>query len=330
MKQLFDNYNGTAIYSYTLSSKNLEVEIVEYGARINALRFNGVNVALGYKSVWGSKESACYIGATVGRCANRIENARFVLNGKEYQVSNNENKNHLHGGIEGFDQKIFNVDYFDDQKIVLSYESKDGEEGYPGNLKLTVTYTIKDNDLIIDYDAISDKDTLFNPTCHTYFNFNGEEVCDCRDNEVYINATSYTVSNDKLIPTGEVQSVISTPLDFTKLKPLIKDIDEPMLIETKGYDHNFILDGEYAASVRSTLTNISMDLYTDLPCLQLYTGGFLQAKEGKTRAYDAFDGFCLEPQYAPNAINIESFKKPIIKAGEKVHHYIKYSFKTNN
>ena len=103
-----------------------------------------------------------------------------------------------------------------------------------------------------------------------------------------------------------------------------------MLIETKGYDHNFILDGEYAASVRSTLTNISMDLYTDLPCLQLYTGGFLQAKEGKTRAYDAFDGFCLEPQYAPNAINIESFKKPIIKAGEKVHHYIKYSFKTNN
>lgn len=330
MKKLFDNFNGKDIYTYTIKSDSLEVDVVEYGARINAIRFNGYDVALGYKSVKGSQESACYIGATVGRCANRIKDAKFIINGLEYNVSKNEKENHLHGGFEGFDQKIFNVERAADNKLVMSYFSKDLEEGYPGNFKLTVTFTVEQSSLLIEYKGISDKDTIFNPTSHVYFNFNGEQSLDCLDNELYINADKYSIVDSGLIPTGELKDVLNTPFDFRKIKAIKKDFDSPLLKSTRGYDHNFILNGEKAATVKNVKTGIIMDLYTDLPCMQLYTSGFLKAEEGKTHPYDQFGGFCLEPQYMPNAINMDIDKTPFIKANEEVYHYIKYDFTAIN
>ncbi len=326
MKKLYDEINGKQIYLYTLKDANVEVDICEAGARINALRVNGVDIALGFNSVSDYLKSGCYAGATIGRLVNRIANGRFNLNGKDYQLNTNSGKNHLHGGNEGFDKKLFSVVELTDNCIKMQYKSYDGEENYPGNLNFTVKFTVENNSLIIEYHAVSDKDTLWCPTNHTYFNLDGEQSGVCLNNLLRINANYYTPVDGGLIPTGNKTAVNGTPLDFLSLKRICEDINAEKLAATLGYDHNFILNDEHAAHAESEVTGIKMDFDTDMPCLQLYTGGQLNSVTGKSGIYNKYAGFCLEPQYCPNAINMHGFEKPILLKNKSKTHFIRLTF----
>lgn len=311
----------------TLKDGNIEAEIESVGARINALRVNGVDIVLGFNSVEDYIKSGCYAGATIGRVANRIAKGRFTLNGKEYRLNCNNGENHLHGGNEGFDKKPFTVLEQTDDSVTMEYLSADGEENYPGNLKFTVKFTVENNSLLMEYSAVSDKETLWCPTNHAYFNLDGESTGDCTQNILQINADEITLIDSGLIPTGAVAKVSKTAFDFRKAKPIGKDLHNVNLKATLGYDHNYILKSEYAAHVESEVTGIKMDVYTDMPCLQFYSGGQLNGVKGKSGSYNRYAGFCLEPQFCPNAINMQGFDKPIIKKGEVKTHYIKLALR---
>lgn len=326
MKKLYDKIDGKEVYLYTINSGNIEVDVCEVGARINALRINGVDIVLGFNSVEEYNKSGCYAGATIGRVANRIAKGRFTLNGKEYWLNVNNGENHLHGGNEGFDKKLFTVTEETDNSVTMEYVSADGEENYPGNLKFTVKFTVENNALLMEYTAVSDKDTLWCPTNHAYFNLDGESRGDCLKNILQINADKYTPVDSGLIPMGEEVTIKSTPFDFTKLKRIGENIESEELKMTLGYDHNYILASDHAAHAKSEITGIKMDVYTDMPCLQFYSGGQLNNVKGKSGVYKQYAGFCLEPQYCPNAINLKGFDLPFLTTGEEKTHYIKYVF----
>ena len=311
----------------TLKNGNVETDIESVGARINALKVNGVDIVLGFNSVEDYNKSGSYAGATIGRVANRIAGGKFTLNGKEYKLNTNNGKNHLHGGNEGFDKKPFTVSEQTDNSATLRYESAADEEGYPGNLKFTVKFTVEDDSFLIEYEAVSDKDTLWCPTNHTYFNLDGEHNGDCLSNMLEINADYYTPVDGGLVPTGEKRAVKNTPFDFTNLKAIGKEMSAEELQATLGYDHNYILNGEHAVHAESAKTGIKMDVYTDLPCLQFYSGGQFNNVKGKNGVYSKHAGFCLEPQFCPNAINMQGFGKPILIVNKIAKHYIRYKFK---
>ncbi len=313
----------------TIKDGNIEAEIESVGARINALKVNGVDIVLGFNSVEDYNKSGCYAGATIGRVANRIAKGRFTLNGKEYRLNVNNGENHLHGGNDGFDKKPFTVTEEIANSVTMEYVSADGEENYPGNLRFTVKFTVENNALLMEYSAVSDKDTLWCPTNHAYFNLSGEQSGNCLNNLLQINADFYTPVDGGLIPTGEKKAVKGTPFDFTKPKRIGEEIDAEELNVTLGYDHNYILNGAHAAHAESEVTGIKMDVYTDMPCLQFYSGGQLNGVKGKSGIYNQYAGFCLEPQYCPNAINMDGFEQPILKAGEINKHYIRYKIATN-
>jgi aldose 1-epimerase len=232
----------------------------------------------------------------------------------------------LHGGNIGFDKKSFIVLNYTTNSVTMQCESLDGEERYPGTLKLTVKFTVAKDSLLIEYEAVSDKDTLWCPTNHAYFNLDGESSGDCRENLLQINADYYTPVDSGLIPTGEKRDVKGTPFDSNALRRIGEDFGKEELLSTNGYDHNYVLKGEHAAHVESAKTGIKMDVYTDMPCIQLYTGGMINKCDGKTIQYNHWSGFCLEPQYCPNAINMDGFDKPILKNNEIKKHYIKFNF----
>ncbi len=189
-----------------------------------------------------------------------------------------------------------------------------------------MTFTVADNSLAIDFEAVSDKDTLWCPTNHAYFNLDGEGKGACRGNMMQLNADYYTPVDSGLIPTGDKRAVKNTPFDFNIIKQIGADFGKEELKATNGYDHNFILKGEHAAHAESEITGIKMDVFTDMPCLQFYSGGQLNGVKGKSDVYNQYAGFCLEPQYCPNAINMQDFEKPILKEGKMKKYQIKYSF----
>lgn len=326
IKTKYDEVDGKTVYLYTVGNVVVTVDICDFGARINAIRIGGVDVAIGFNSVKDYLESGTYAGATVGRVANRIEGGRFTLNEKPYFLNKNDGYNHLHGGNEGFDKKLFSVIGQTDNSITMTYVSADGEENYSGNLALKVKFTVDCNALTIEFSAVSDKDTLWCPTNHTYINLDGETSGDCRENLLQINSDYYTPVNDGLIPTGEKVRVANSAFDFTAVKAIGKDVGRVELEATKGFDHNFILNGDHAVHTESTVTGIKTDVYTDMPCLQFYSGGQLNGCNGKTGKYYKYAGFCLEPQFCPNAVNMSGFEKPVLKKGEEKKHYIKYVF----
>ena len=229
-----------------------------------------------------------------------------------------------HGGNDGFDKKPFTVTEETADSVTMEYVSADGEENYPGSLWFTVKFTVEDNSFLIEYSAVSDKDTLWCPTNHAYFNLDGEQKGDCRNNLLQLNADFYTPVDGGLIPTGEKKAVKGTPFDFTKPKRIGEEIGGEELNVTLGYDHNFILNGAPAAHAESEVTGIKMDVYTDMLCLQFYSGGQLNGVTGKSGVYNKYAGFCLEPQYCPNAINLQDYQKPVLKAGQIKKHYIRY------
>lgn len=333
---------GQQVTKYTLVNKNgMEVSVIDYGATIVSVKVpvgeKKYDVVLGYDSAADYQKYNCYFGTVVGRNCNRIAQAKVTLDGKEYQMEKNDNgENNLHCGKNGFGKKIWTVEEVGESIITFSYLSPDMEQDLPGNMTAKVTYRLTDeNELVISYEAVTDKTTVANFTNHTYFNLDGHDSGKMENQQLEILASYYTpVSDSKSIPTGDVVKVAGTPMDFRKMKPIGAEInaDFDQLKFVGGYDHNFVLDKadgslQLAARAKAAKSGICMDVYTDCVGLQFYAGNFIGEQTGKDGAiYNDRHGFCLETQYFPNAINEKNFKAPILKPDEKYQSVTKYCF----
>jgi len=321
---------------YTLTNTSgAEVRIMTYGGTVVSLRVpdrNGkfADVVLGFDSVADYEKSTSYIGALIGRYGNRIALGRFTLNGTEYRLATNNGVNHLHGGPKGYDKVIWKARPSVDQNganLELSYISRDGEEGYPGNLKVTVIYTLTEqNELKIVYTATADRDTIVNLTHHSYFNLAGAGYGDILRHELKLNASRFTPTDAGSIPTGELRSVKGTPFDFTTPTAIGKRIaaDDEQIRFGKGYDHNFVLDRSddgiwLAATVYEPTSGRVMDVLTTEPGMQFYSGNFLDGSvSGKSgQMYLKNSGFCLESQHFPDSPNQPKFPSTTLKKGQK-------------
>lgn len=321
----------------------MQVAITNYGGRVVALTVpdkNGAmtDITLGYDSLNHYRtRSETYFGALIGRYGNRIAKAKFTLDGKTYQLAANNGVNSLHGGPRGFHNQVWDAVQKDERTLELSYLSKDGEEGYPGNLTVKVIYTLTDaNELKIDYEAGTDQTTVVNLTNHAYFNLNGQGNATITDHMLTIYASKYSAVDTTLIPAGDPVAVEGTPFDFRTSKQIGKEInaDHVQIKNGLGYDHNFVLDKkqanalEKAASVYSTATGILMDVYTTEPAIQFYSGNFLDGKlVGKQqKAYGHRSAFCLETQHYPDAPNQPSFPSTTLTPGKKYQTTTIYQF----
>ncbi len=338
--------DGTKVDIFTLTNSNkVSVDITNFGGiivAINAPDKNGnmTDVVLGYRDFDKYIENPGYIGALVGRHANRIEDARFELNGKVYELAKNDGKNHLHGGIVGLHNVLWKAEIIQEngsEKLVLTHTSPDGEENYPGNLDVKVEYSLTEkNELVIDYNAVSDKDTVVNLTNHAYFNLAGHASGDVLNHHIYINADSFTPVNEECIPTGEIKSVKGTVMDFTTLKEFAAGFEtaDEQILNGKGYDHNWVLNTkenlkEVAAELYHPESGRLMQVFTTKPGIQFYSGNHLDNHKGKDNAvYSKRTGLCLETQYFPNAMKHKHFPSPVLKAGEKYKHITIYKFTT--
>ncbi len=327
---------------YTLENKNgLCVKICDFGGAIQSIvvpTAKGlVDVVLGYEDVSGYEAQDTYIGSLVGRVCNRIAGGTFSLNGKEYKLFCNDKSNHLHGGKVGFDKKLWRVDFAQGQRLGLFLNSPHLEEGYPGNLSVQVIYDLSDADeLSISYHAVSDADTLCNLTNHTYFNLDGALSGVAGEQRVQIFADSFTPTDKEAIPLGELRSVANTPFDLRQPQKLLDgwDLPDEQIQIGRGYDHNYALpeyDGKlkHAARAWAAKSGIQLDVYTNLPGLQFYSGNYLgqSALCGKgNKPFKRRSGYCFESQYFPNAINEPSFAKPILRAGSAYEAQTVYKF----
>lgn len=340
----FENeIDGKKTNLYTLQNKNIKAAITNYGGRLVSLWVPDksgkmIDIVVGFESVDDYKNSSePYFGATIGRYGNRIAKGKFKIDGVEYSSSLNNSPNMLHGGKNGFQGKVFDAKQIGDTALELTYLSKDGEEGFPGNLNVKVTYTLTaDNELKLDYDATTDKKTVVNLTNHAYWNLNGEGSGTILNHMLMINADRYTPVDSTLIPIGKLESVKGTPFDFTKPTAIGQRIDSSnvQLKNGLGYDHNFVLNKNksaglnHAATANADQSGIQMDVYTMEPGLQFYTGNFMKSKNTMKRGIkDNYrTAFCLETQHFPDSPNEPSFPSTILEPGKKYHTESVYKF----
>jgi aldose 1-epimerase len=331
--------DGTPIDIYTLKSESLEARITNFGGIVVSLKVpdrkgQSADVVLGYDSLDGYLTNPAYLGAIIGRYGNRIAGGKFTLDGKTYTIPQNNGTNALHGGTKGFNKAVWSAKEIPNG-VELSYTSPDGDQGFPGNLTTTVRYTLHDKDLKIEYSATTDKDTVLNLTNHSYFNLAGQGNGDILKDQLKINASRYTPVDANLIPTGELAPVEGTPFDFRKLTTVgdrINDNNEQLKLG-KGYDHNFVLDSgggklAEAAEVYEPSTGRVLQVWTDQPGVQFYTGNFLDGtitgKEGKV--YQQRFALCLETQHFPDSPNHPKFPSTELKPGQKYHSVTIYRF----
>ncbi|MBF9223682.1 aldose epimerase family protein [Hymenobacter ruricola] len=335
--------DGTEVQLFTLSNANgVKATITDFGGTLTSLLVPDKDgqlgdVILGFDNVSGYQspeflKAGPYFGALIGRYGNRLKGGKFTLDGKAYTLAKNNGPNTLHGGLKGFDKAVWQAKpgaSADGQSLTLTYRSKDGEEGYPGNLNVTVVYTLtNDNALRIDYTATTDKATVLNLTNHAYFNLNHGAGQDVLGHEVTIPADRYTVVDATLIPTGELKPVKGTPFDFTAPHA----IGERIAQVPGGYDHNWVLNGgageHPAATVYEPTTGRTLDVTTDQPGVQFYTGNFLDGTlKGKGgTVYGKHAGFCLETQHFPDSPNQPGFPSTELKPGETFHSVSTYKF----
>jgi aldose 1-epimerase len=344
-RESFGVVQGRPVDLYTLTNANgLEVRAINYGGIIVSLRVPDKHgrvddVVLGFDKLQGYLDKEPYFGAIIGRYANRIARARFSLDGITYSLAANDGPNSLHGGNRGFDKVVWRAEPFENPKgvgLVFTYTSRDGEEGYPGNLNVKATYTLTDQDeLILHYEATTDKVTTVNLTHHTYFNLAGEGQGNILGHELTLNADRFTPVDKTLIPTGELRAVKNTPMDFTKPTTIgarINENDEQLEL-AHGYDHNFVIhrtgtSPELAARVRESQTGRIMEVYTTEPGVQFYSGNFLDGtitgKQG--HVYRQRFGFCLETQHFPDSPNRSNFPSTILKPGRVYRSQTIYKF----
>ena len=329
---------GQSVERFRLQDGIFEVCILTLGGIIQSLvvpdcHGNLVDVVLGFDTVEAYENQTCYIGALLGRHANRIVGSVVTIDGKEYRLSCNDNGIcHLHGGVAGFDQKIWNASVTA-KGLTLSYVSKDGEEGYPGNLQVSVTYLLKDGALSLTYHAVSDKETICNLSNHVYFNLAGHASGNVGRQKIQVYSDRYTPLGKSGAPEGEIHDVAGTPLDLQKPMAFQEhwDDDFPQIVQARGYDHNYLIAGTgmrpFAKAVCEE-NGISLLVESDMPAMQLYTGNYLENLPiGKQNAwYGIRSGFCMETQYAPNAVNCPNYIQPVLTAGEEYVHTTVYSF----
>ena len=339
-RKKYGEFEGQEVIAYTLdNAKGLSAEILNYGGIITRLVFNGVDVALGWDNFDEYLNNGSCYGAMIGRNSNRIEKAEFELNGKKYTLeANDRKKSNLHGGANGFDKKIWDVETVESEEpaLILRRLSPDGEEGFPGNAAIKVTYTLtKDNAIEIHYEGECDSDTIINMTNHTYFNPNGHKSGSVEDCKLRLNSSFYTPNTECCYPDGRVLPVDNTPFDFREERTLgdnlgIKHEQTEMF---GGYDHNFILDGRGYRSVgefTGDKSGITIEVFTDLPGVQLYIpcsgpNSSRKCKDGAT--YCRRNALCLETQMFPNSMKHSHFPTIIVKAGEKYDTKTAYKFK---
>jgi len=343
-QQDFGTRDGRPIILYTLTNAHgVEVRAMNYGGIILSLRVPDrkgqlADIVLGHEKAEEYMPNPPYLGAIVGRYANRIANGTFNLDGKTYTLPKNDGPNTLHGGVtRTFDKVLWDGEPLKGKNgVAFTYLSKDGEEGFPGNLKVAVTYTLTDsNELVIDYQATTDKATPINVSQHSYFNLKGAGNGDILDHEIMINADKFTPVDKNLIPTGELRAVKGTPFDFTTSTKIGARIEDPyeQMVLGHGYDHNFVLNRKgaglsLAARVYEPTTGRVLEVSTTQPAVQFYTGNFLDGsvtgKEG--HVYKRRYGLCLETQHYPDSPNHPDFPSTILKPGEKFHQTTVFKF----
>ena len=335
-KSLFGTLDdGRKVYAYTLKDESGQsVVMSEYGCAILEINVYGNDgklhdVALGYDSLAEYVNDKCNFGVTVGRYANRIAGGKFTLNGITYRLPQNDGRNTLHGGFNGFSKRIFESQAENDS-VLFTLHSPDLDEGFPGNFTLNVRVSFTDGQLRMEYEYVCDKDTPANITNHNYFNLNGHGRGTIMNHFVGIHAKKYCRANNELLALAPAVSVEGTPFDFWHTRKIISGISSysPELISAGGgYDHCYEVVGTKAAIVQGDVTGIRLEVYSDMPALQFYTGNQIGHVHGKNGAiYNSFDGFAMECQKFPNAINEPSFPDCVIKAGQPERSYIEYRF----
>ncbi len=335
--------DGTPVELYVLSNGRVTAKVITYGGIVTELHVpdkkgKTEDVVLGFDSLKGYLSGNPYFGAIVGRFANRIAGGKFTLDGKDYKLAVNNGPNSLHGGIKAFDKVVWKAEDAsgaDGPAVKLTHLSPDGDEGYPGNLSVSVTYTVTNDDALkIDYKATTDKATPLNLTNHSYFNLAGPASGTVLDHELKLATDKYTVADDTLIPTGEIKSARGTPLDFTTSTPIGKHMNG-LKADPIGYDHNYVLPGDgkspkLAATVYEPSSGRVMEVFTTEPGVQFYTGNFLDGTlTGKGGVpYRKHQGFCLETQHYPDSVHHPEFPSTILRPGSTYTQTTIYKFST--
>ncbi|UQZ89848.1 galactose-1-epimerase [Deltaproteobacteria bacterium Smac51] len=329
--------NGQQIDCFRLSnSRGMSVDVLNLGCVIQSIivpdrHGTPIDVVMGYDTVQEYESDDAYLGALIGRWANRISGAEFELDGRKYPLAANDGVNHLHGGPGGFHRHVWRSEP-ESGRVIFSRTAPDGEEGYPGNLEVRATYALTDdNELILTYEAVCDLDTIVNLTNHSYFNLSGEG--DMLTHELTLAADYFSEVDEALIPTGKLLPVAGGPFDFRRTKAIGRDIDakDPQLVKGKGYDHNFVLNRERGglpfAMAASPATGLTLSIDTTLPGVQFYSGNALSHRRGKGgRLIGPCSGFCLETQLFPDSINQDSDSRPILKKGQNYYQTTVYKF----
>lgn len=333
--------NGETASLYILNNKDMEISVTDFGTSLVSLKVPDrhgqlTDIVLGYDDVTGyEKDATNYIGCNVGRNANRIAHGCFEYNNKTYILEKNAGNDNLHSGYNPYSKRLWTVEYAEENKIIFSLLSPHLDQGFPGNIKIFITYELlPECQLKITYSGTPDADTILNITNHSYFNLNGHGNGNCFNHTLSVNADYFTPSNAHSITTGEIESVVDTPMDFRTGKDIGRDIDKPylQLIQAQGYDHNWCIrdyDGSLknAVNVSAKSTGISMSVSTDYPGIQIYTSNYLNNVHGKNGVlYHKRCAVCFEPQFFPNAIQHKNFVSPICKAGQSFHKEIIYKF----
>lgn len=336
--------DGKEIKVFTLENEaGMYAEVTNLGGillKLNILDQENVltDVVLGYDKFEDYLVNDVYFGAIIGRCANRTENAKIEIEGQTYQLAKNDGNNHLHGGMKGFNKVVWDskiVKENNEEFLQLSYLSEDGEENYPGNVQVTVNYKFtEDNELVIEYYAKTDKETIVNLTNHSYFNLAGHDSGNILAHKLKIYGDKITAVNEESIPTGEIRNIKETPMDFTELIEIGRNIesDYDQINIGKGYDHNWIIDGKRnelkkVADVEEETKGIKMEVYSTMPGVQFYSANFLNGQLGKGgKAYNRRDGLCLETQGFPNAANNKDFPSILLKPEEEYRETTIYKF----
>ena len=331
------DYEGKEIYLYLLeNNKGLSAHILNYGGIIKRIIYNNIDVLLGRDTFEEYLDNDGYFGAIIGRNSNRIENSEFELNGKVYKLYNNNGRNNLHGGKNGFNKKVWDAEIIDGEEpsLVLSTVSPDGEEGFPGEVKIKVTYTLtKDNSLRIHYEGVTNADTVLNMTNHSYFNLNGHSSGSIDGHTLWIDSDFYTPNTDECMPYGEILSVKATPFDFKTNETFGERFksNHSQITMFGGFDHNVVLSGSgyrKVACLKGEKSGISMEVYTDRSGMQLYTGNMIDENricKDKT-VYFKHSGVCLETQAFPNSLKYKHFPNGVLMKNEKYDTVTAYKF----
>lgn len=337
VREKIADFNQKEIYEYVLDNGNgLSAHILNYGGIIKRLNYHGIDVVLGRDTFEEYLDNDGYFGAVIGRNSNRIENSEFELNGKVYKLYSNDGRNNLHGGKNGFDKKVWDAETIDGEEpsLILSTVTPNGEEGFPGEVKVKVTYTLSaDNSLRIHYEGESDADTILNMTNHSYFNLNGNSSGSIDNHTLWVDSDFYTPNTEECMPYGEILSVKGTPFDFKTNETLGEKFKSthPQITMFGGFDHNMVLNGigyRKVACLKGDKSDISMEVYTDRSGMQIYTGNMLDENRvcKDDAVYTKHSGLCLETQAFPNNMKYPHFPNGILRKNEKYDTVTVYKF----